>query len=128
MYHAKTAQNGSAWPAKTVANRKIAYLVNQYPAVSHSFIRREILALEKHGWSIFRIALRRWDSELVDPADVAECAKTTFVLQSGVLSLAIAVARQVVCAPRRFASALWLAMRMMSPSERPVLWHLIYLA
>jgi hypothetical protein len=28
---------------------KIAYLINQYPRVSHSFIRREILVLERQG-------------------------------------------------------------------------------
>ena len=27
----------------------IAYFINQYPKVSHSFIRREILALERQG-------------------------------------------------------------------------------
>ena len=31
-------------------NPRIAYLVNQYPKVSHSFIRREILALERQGF------------------------------------------------------------------------------
>ena len=30
----------------------IAYLINQYPKVSHSFIRREILALERQGFEI----------------------------------------------------------------------------
>ena len=33
---------------------KVAYLVNQYPHVSHSFIRREILALEAHGVTVER--------------------------------------------------------------------------
>jgi len=30
--------------------KHIGYFINQYPAVSHSFIRREILALENLGW------------------------------------------------------------------------------
>ena len=34
---------------------RVAYLVNQYPAVSHSFIRREILALERQGVEIVRV-------------------------------------------------------------------------
>jgi glycosyltransferase involved in cell wall biosynthesis len=74
------------------------------------------------------VALRRWKGKLVDPKDVAECAKTTVVLERGTLSLATAVARQVICAPKRFLTALRLAMRMMRPSERPLVWHLIYLA
>ena len=28
---------------------RVAYLTNQYPKVSHSFIRREILALERQA-------------------------------------------------------------------------------
>ena len=37
---------------------RIAYFINQYPKVSHSFIRREILALERQGFEIERLALR----------------------------------------------------------------------
>ena len=33
---------------------KVAYLVNQYPHVSHSFIRREIVALEAQGIAVTR--------------------------------------------------------------------------
>jgi hypothetical protein len=37
---------------------RIAYLVNQFPKGSHTFIRRETLALERQGIEVFRIALR----------------------------------------------------------------------
>lgn len=36
---------------------RIAYFINQYPKVSHSFIRWEILALEWHGIEVQRLAL-----------------------------------------------------------------------
>jgi colanic acid/amylovoran biosynthesis glycosyltransferase len=43
---------------------RIAYLIKQYPKVSHSFIRREIQALERQGVNVMRIGLRagtmRW--------------------------------------------------------------------
>ena len=45
---------------------RVAYFVNQYPKVSHTFIRREILALEKQGVEVLRIALRGWNDDLVD--------------------------------------------------------------
>ena len=45
---------------------RVAYLINQYPKVSHTFIRREILALERQGHEVVRIALRGWDDELMD--------------------------------------------------------------
>jgi colanic acid/amylovoran biosynthesis glycosyltransferase len=107
---------------------KLAYLINQYPKVSHSFIRREILALERRGWAIFRLSIRGWDAELVDPEDISEAGKTTFVLKGGALPLMTAVIGQVVRSPRRFFIALVLAVRMMRWSDRPFIWHLIYLA
>ena len=48
---------------------KIAYLINEYPKISHSFIRREILALEKEGFEILRLAVRGWDGPLPDEQD-----------------------------------------------------------
>jgi colanic acid/amylovoran biosynthesis glycosyltransferase len=36
----------------------IAYLINQYPKVSHSFIRREIAAIEAQGLQVERFAMR----------------------------------------------------------------------
>jgi hypothetical protein len=49
----------------------IAYLLNQYPKVSHSFIRREIRALERQGLEVHRWASRGWDTDCPDLADQA---------------------------------------------------------
>jgi len=107
---------------------KIAYLVNQYPKVSHSFIRREILALERQGIEVARVAVRGWGDTLVDPEDQRERAQTRYVLQGGALGLAGAVLRQMVATPVRFARALGLAWRMGQRAARPWPIHLIYLA
>lgn len=111
-----------------VQQRHIAYLVSEYPKVSHSFIRREIRALEKRGWQILRLSIRGWNSVLVDPADIEERDKTLFVLKGGAWGLAAAAARIFALRPRRFLKALFLALRMMRHSDRPFVWHLIYLA
>ena len=37
---------------------RIAYLVNQYPTTSHSFIRREIHALEAQGVEVLRFSIQ----------------------------------------------------------------------
>lgn len=113
----------------TNSTRKIAYLVSQYPKVSHSFIRREIFALEKQGWQIFRLSIRGWDLELPDPEDVLERARTTFVLKNGPLRLAMATVEQAFCSPRRFFLATVMTVRSMTRwSGRPFIWHLFYLA
>jgi len=106
----------------------IAYLINQYPKVSHSFIRREILALENENMTIMRIALRGWDEALVDVQDRAERARTRYVLQAGGRNLLTTVARMCLRRPIRFIRALRLACRMARHSDRPPLIHLIYLA
>jgi len=109
------------------STRKLAYLVSQYPKVSHSFIRREITALEKQGWQILRLSIRGWDSELVEAGDIQERARTTFVLRAGALSLMMATVRQFVSSPGRFFQAIALAVSMMRTSDRPFIWHFIYL-
>ena len=81
---------------------RIAYLINQYPKVSHSFIRREILALERQGFDVTRISVRGWDNDLVDEADLAERRKTRYVLQSGWLAIAGAVLSCLVSRPSSF--------------------------
>lgn len=107
---------------------RIAYFINQYPKVSHSFIRREILALERQGVEVQRIALRGWDAELQDADDASERAKTRYVLQRGIKGL-LAPAWQVLRAqPRRFFQALQLAMRVGLRADRAWPYHLVYLA
>ncbi len=108
--------------------RRVAYLINQYPAVSHTFIRREILALERMGITVDRIALRGWDATLVDQADLDELEKTRFVLKDGVGAVLKAMARMAVKRPGAFAKALKEAMAMSRNAIRPLPYHLIYLA
>jgi glycosyltransferase involved in cell wall biosynthesis len=107
---------------------KIAYFVNHYPKVSHSFIRREILALERQGFEILRVALRGWDDSLPDEEDRRERARTRYVLRAGVSALLLPLLGFLLRSPMRFFSALGLAVRMSRQSDRPLPYHLIYVA
>lgn len=106
----------------------IAYFINQYPGISHSFIRREILALERQGFAVQRIALRGWDSLLVDAGDRQERTLTRYVLQGGLPPLVFAALRTLLASPLRFIAALGLALRMARHAARPLPHHLAYLA
>lgn len=108
--------------------KAVAYLINQYPKVSHSFIRTEILALESQGIEVRRIAIRGWDAEIVDPLDSEERERTRYVLQGGPLPLMLAVAEAVLRRPVRFLSALRSAWFLARGGERGFLYHLVYLA
>lgn len=108
---------------------KIAYFVNQYPKVSHSFIRREILALEKQGLMVERYALRGWnDATLVDPQDLAEVSRTRFVLQAGIGSLLLHMLRWALGHPGRYWRGLRLAVALARGGDRTLLHHLAALA
>jgi glycosyltransferase involved in cell wall biosynthesis len=105
---------------------KVAYFVNQYPKVSHTFIRREIAALERQGVTVERHALRGWDAEVTDPEDVAERGRTHYVLQGGVASLVLDGLVDTLRHPLRMLRALRLAWRMSRRSDRPFPFHVIY--
>jgi colanic acid/amylovoran biosynthesis glycosyltransferase len=107
---------------------KVAYLINQYPKVSHSFVRREILAVERQGVAVERIAIRGWDAEVVDADDIAERARTHHVLKDGLGPVLRATLRTFVASPRRFLGALGEALRQSRGSDRPAPYHLMYLA
>ncbi len=116
-------------PAAPAGDRlHVAYLMNQYPKVSHSFIRREIAALEQLGVAVERIALRGWDAQVLDKDDVAERAQTRYVLKAGAGALLAALAYWAVVAPRRLLAALTLVRRMGGQgASRPNWVHWIYL-
>lgn len=106
----------------------IAYFVNQYPKVSHSFIRREILALEEDGFKVVRVALRGWDAPQVDVADQTEVQRTHYLLRHGIRGLALPLLRQLIRSPRTLLQTVALALRMARMSERPWPYHLVYCA
>jgi colanic acid/amylovoran biosynthesis glycosyltransferase len=105
----------------------IAYLVNQYPKISHAFIRREIMALEHCGVQVERFSLRFCPDRFVDEADRSELKKTRIVLQSGPLRLAMACAAAMLTRPVRFARALRLALHIGIGSDRGAFVHVAYL-
>lgn len=107
---------------------RIAYFINQYPKVSHSFIRREILALERQGFEVQRIALRGWDGELVDTEDLRERNRTRYVLEGGLAGLLTASLLALIARPWRFFRALGMALKLGWRADRPWPYHLVYLA
>jgi len=107
---------------------KVAYLVNQYPKVSHSFIRREIQALERQGVEILRVAVRGWDDELADPEDFREREHTQYILRDGAWRLLPAVLRMALASPARFLAAARAALGMARCSYRQWSYYFVYLA
>ena len=105
----------------------VAYLVNAYPMVSHSFVRREIAALEKLGQPVERISVRA-TSGLVDPADEAEAEKTTVLLQRGPVAAATLRALRRPARLVRAAGVAWTMAGVSGGGAAGRLRHLVYLA
>jgi colanic acid/amylovoran biosynthesis glycosyltransferase len=107
---------------------KIAYLINQYPKTSHSFIRREILTLEKLGLQIDRFSIRHCYEELIDEGDLAEAEKTRVILGEGVKTLISGLLRVSLSKPIAFLKALKLTLLIGWGSDSGILKHFAYLA
>jgi colanic acid/amylovoran biosynthesis glycosyltransferase len=110
-----------------VAFMRIAYLINQYPTISHSFIRREILALERQGHQVLRISVRGWDGEQRSSEDRLEQTRTRYVLRGGATSLLLAFLRILMTHPTRLLRAIGLVWKLSRQADRPLPVHLIYL-
>lgn len=107
---------------------QVAYLVNQYPGISHTFIRREIQALERAGVSVVRFAVRPSKQPVIAEEDFAEAARTRYILTAHKLSLLFAIARSLAGRPARSLKALAAAVSMSRQAENGVFRHFIYWA
>ncbi len=107
---------------------RIAVLVNRYPCVTHSFIRREIGGLERAGIEVLRFSIARRSEPLADPADLEEAQRTRSVLALGKRGLLAGLLAIAVTRPRACARAARLAFAFSRECDRGWLHHLAYLA
>jgi colanic acid/amylovoran biosynthesis glycosyltransferase len=106
---------------------KIAYLLNQHPYPSCTFIRREIAAIEAGGIPVARFSIRPPDKDLADEADKQELEKTRYILGVGAVGLLLGLLRVAFKRPLRLWKALQLTLKIGWGSDRGVLINLIYL-
>ena len=105
---------------------KIVYFVNQYPAITHTFIKREILALERRGFEIIRIAVR-CGRDLVDITDRNEARATVYLLDNR-LYLVKAILLALVRKPRALFRAICTTGKLIGSGGRSIVRHSAYLA
>lgn len=85
---------------------RVAYLVSQYPAPSHTFIRREIDALRARGVDIRIISIRQpAEEEILSAKDQASFDETYYVFPPRPLKALSALAQQVVTKPHNVLEA-----------------------
>ncbi len=106
---------------------RVAYLVNQYPKTSHSFIRREIHGVEASGVEVLRYSIRAVTEPLVDPADVEEAKQTRVLLDHGARTVLTELTLGCLLHPIAFFTAARAAMHLARFSQKSFLYHLAYL-
>lgn len=105
---------------------KVAYFINQHPLVSTSFIRREINAIERAGYPVFRTAIRGWASPVVDQGDFRERELTRYVMLQSWPARLLVMLKTALQTPAPFFKTLLQAVRLGMRSEKNALFSLIY--
>ena len=107
---------------------KLGYLVSQYPALSHTFVLREVRALRRHGVEVCVVSVRRCDRPRAElSADEAEEAMQTFsVLGAGYLHALTANLRILCRHPIGYVRGLLYAWALSRGTPRLMLMHTFY--
>src|ERR1700740_1974032 len=108
---------------------RVAYLVSAFPAVSHTFIARELDALRARAVDVVTMSIRKTPADqLLSAADrrAADETFSAFPLQRA--RSVTAHLRAAVTRPGRYLATLRLALGMGAGGTRANLWQLFYFA
>ena len=101
---------------------RVAYLVSEYPAPSHTFIRREVAALREAGVDVLTFSIRPSSRALESAWDRAAAETTFVVLDQSALTFLCAHLVAAITAPVRYLATLLLAFRHRVPGARAAMW------
>ena len=104
----------------------IAYITSYYPAVSHTFILREVRALRRRGVDVTTTSVHRSGAGLLSEADREEFENTYALLPPRWMQVAKAHLNALVRHPRAFFSTLRLSLKLSRPGARGRLWQVFY--
>lgn len=111
-------------------NCRLAYLTGAYPAVSHTFILREVEALRGLGFEVLTCSIRRTPEAQRPGAAETEAARTTFHVLDAAKRPATLLRAQFATLrrPGRYFGTLRLALRTARPGLKGLVWQLFYFA
>jgi glycosyltransferase involved in cell wall biosynthesis len=133
LYAEKSKQDGLPSSQSTNASyaeaegSSVGYLVSEYPAKSHTFIRREIDALRMHGVPIRIFSIRRPPRQSGDSTSYrAAFEETWYLLPASVATLASVHGGALLRRPIAYFRVLRLALRHRVPGLRSMIWALFH--
>jgi colanic acid/amylovoran biosynthesis glycosyltransferase len=124
------ARNGSEpLPADGGKKAHICYVTSHYPALSHTFVMREILGLQAAGVEVVTVSVHRADAaSLLAEADRREAERTWNIFPLQAPSFARAHAGALLAHPVAYFRTLGEAFRAAPGGTRGYLWQLFYFA
>ncbi len=107
----------------------LAYVCSRYPAVSHTFVLREVQALRRLGVDVRTFSVRRaHEAEVLSADDREALATTVALLPPSPLRWIAAHARALASAPGEWMATLRRALSLAPPGARGRLWQVFYFA
>lgn len=107
---------------------RMAYLVSEYPRISHTFILREVAALRELGFEIHVASINPPDRppNQLTAEEREESARTLYVKKSPFLGIILAHLRAMVTSPSRCVKALGFSLRLGGLEPKTLLMSLFY--
>jgi glycosyltransferase involved in cell wall biosynthesis len=116
-------------PTETLSTETIAYLTSQYGRAGDTFIRAEVEALRRVGFTIHTFSIRApVGGEFIQSDTIRrERNATEDILGAGAIRLICAAISRALSRPLRFARALRLTLKTRAPGLRGLVWSIAYL-
>lgn len=108
---------------------KLAYLISQYPAISHTFIQREVCLLRKRGFQIEVASINSsgFSTHEGTSTDQDEQARTFYVKEQGAFKGLGAILKCAFSSPLSFAQGCFWTFKLGGLNLRRLLFHGFYL-
>lgn len=108
---------------------RIAMLTSRYPAISNTFIWRDVLGLREQGFEVYTCSLNRpSESELLTEEYREEFRNTFYIKSARPVGIALAHVQCVCRSPVLYLSSLCFAVRIQRGGIKKLLWNLFYFA
>jgi len=107
--------------------RKIAMLTSRYPAISHTFIWRDVVSLRQQGLEVHTCSLNRpGERDLLTEEYREEYRKTFYIKGVSPAAIALAHLNRMFRSPTRYLSSLYFAIRTQGGGLKKLLWNFFY--
>lgn len=112
-----------------MTQHRVAYLVSQYPAYSHTFILREVLQLRQFGVEIVTASINLPDRPFDKLTDIErqEAEQTFYIKQQGMVKAVVALVKTLVLNPVGLLRGVKHAIKLGGWNIKQVLYHFFYL-